>query len=429
MDGAFLYFRLFPGVSLDFRDIEQFIGLEDSQFPHALDAYTEQWLADHPGELERLEEARDDAFFHGVLRRSGGSKSYKERIKRQVANKRAARLVKGFPAQNLRRKRIDESLQGAPLFVRVGMAIGWLRRWDCFPECTPIGNVRGYPVGERVWFYHVEDEGALPAILGALDEWKRRDIRGYELNPCFAFVAAECIGEAEATKILWKISKLRAGDPQVDYPIGANSIGSDAIKIATEVGEIHAALHALPNLAEQTLKADAMNCNVENQASGKPPCRTDEAQSNRGSDYGGRPKGRKWQDVAKEMAEDYSSLFRDGHLVARQELAKRFGCSPSTVQKAIQNDPILKTLGTRNVGYGPLEMGAFNSDSEAVGREHDPSDFIPPDELDVELHRLIEEAPDEESRAALHEAFSKLKSPDEKANFILTASQFVSNDA
>jgi DNA-directed RNA polymerase specialized sigma24 family protein len=124
----------------------------------------------------------------------------------------------------------------------------------------------------------------------------------------------------------------------------------------------------------------------------------------------GKPKSKnaKWNDAKtwKDIQKRLERLREQGEsYTSQRELAARLGCSESTINKAIQASDKLKSwMGTQMVGKMPRATSlneAVLHDAEQT-TEHDPSETIPDDDVDIILTKLMEEAKPEE-RAKLNE--------------------------
>ena len=107
-----------------------------------------------------------------------------------------------------------------------------------------------------------------------------------------------------------------------------------------------------------------------------------------------------WTEVAERLQE----LRRQGERFTSQaDFAKRIGCSPATVNKAISNTPGIQEWAIRPTSGAPstVSLNSVILDNNADGREPDPAELIEDTEVDTMFRHLLEEAKPEE-RAKLN---------------------------
>jgi len=105
-----------------------------------------------------------------------------------------------------------------------------------------------------------------------------------------------------------------------------------------------------------------------------------------------------WQDAAKSMQE---MMDRGDPFTSQPKLGKQIGCSSFTINKAIKKTPALSEWSKkqRASATGMLSLEGKEADSIPQKRETDPSEILEPDDIDVAMRKLMEQAsPDERAR-------------------------------
>lgn len=120
----------------------------------------------------------------------------------------------------------------------------------------------------------------------------------------------------------------------------------------------------------------------------------------------------------EDAAQRLERLRQQGEkFTSRADMAERFGCSSSTVQKAIENTPSLQAWAKpKQAAPRAQSLDAVVLDNTEQDREADPTSVLTDDEVDIIQRKLIEEAPAEQ-RGYIQQQLAE-KTPDEIKKFL-----------